>query len=108
MIPNLFTDPLTYGETEMHSLMIKDLSTSLELDRKAMTAVRGGLDDQNNAAQLAAAITKNITNAVGNGSVFNGPTNINADVVSNDTVDASIYQYNKEKFGFDLMRGLLA
>ena len=30
----------------MHTLMIKDLSASLELDRKAMKAVRGGADDQ--------------------------------------------------------------
>jgi hypothetical protein len=27
----------------MHTLMIKDLSVNLELDRQAMTAVRGGL-----------------------------------------------------------------
>jgi hypothetical protein len=80
-------------------MKIQNLSVSLELDRKAMTAVRGGLDNQNNAAMLAAAITKDITNAVGNESVFKGPTNINADVVSNDTVYADIYQYNKEKFG---------
>jgi hypothetical protein len=30
----------------MHTLMIKDLSASLELDRKAMKAVCGGADNQ--------------------------------------------------------------
>jgi hypothetical protein len=31
-----------YGETEMHTLIIKDLSTYEELDSKAMAAVSGG------------------------------------------------------------------
>jgi hypothetical protein len=64
----------------MHTLIIQDLSASIELDRKAMTAVHGGADDQalgtsqsNVQGMLAAA-------NVGDGSCFGGgPTNINSD-----------------------------
>lgn len=34
----------------MHTLMIKDLSAAKELDRKAMSAVRGGVDNQSQRA----------------------------------------------------------
>jgi hypothetical protein len=63
----------------MHTLMIKDLPASLELDGKAMKAVRGGADDQaiatnqSNSQSMAAAAN------VGNGSVFHGPTIIQSD-----------------------------
>ena len=59
--------------------MIQDLSASIELDRKAMTAVRGGADDQavgtsqmNVQGMFAAA-------NVGNGSLFVGPTTLQSD-----------------------------
>ena len=61
------------------TLTIKDLSTSLELDRKAMSAVHGGQDNQavgtsqSNAQSMLAAAN------VGNGSKFFGPTNIQSD-----------------------------
>jgi hypothetical protein len=62
------------------TLTIKDLSTSLELDRKSMSAVHGGQDNQavgtsqsNLQGMLAAA-------NVGNGSkFFGGPTEIQSD-----------------------------
>jgi hypothetical protein len=79
-----------YGETEMHTLMIKDLSASLELDRKAMTAVRGGTDDQaigtsqSNVQHMVAAAN------VGNGSIFRGPSTIQSD----NTFTQSAYNYN--------------
>ncbi len=63
----------------MTILHISDLSISKELDGKAMTAVRGGADDQaigtsqSNVQSMAAAAN------VGNGSVFNGPTIIQSD-----------------------------
>jgi hypothetical protein len=63
----------------MQTLTIKDLSTSLELDRKAMTAVHGGQDNQaigtsqENLQEMLAAAN------VGNGSKFFGPTNIQSD-----------------------------
>lgn len=79
MFKTFFIDPLTYGEIDMHSLTIKDLSSSLELDRKAMATVRGGADDQaigtsqTNVQNMAAAAN------VGNGSIFHGPTTIQSD-----------------------------
>jgi len=63
----------------MTTLHISDLSISKELDGKAMTAVRGGADDQaigtglSNVQGMAAAAN------IGNGSVFGGPTNIQSD-----------------------------
>ena len=61
------------------TLTIKDLSTSLELDRKSMSAVHGGQDNQaigtsqsNLQGMLAAA-------NVGNGSKFCGPAEIQSD-----------------------------
>ncbi len=63
----------------MHTLMIKDLSASLELDRKAMTAVRGGADDQ--AIDTSQSNVQNMVAAanVGTGSIFGGPTTIQSD-----------------------------
>lgn len=61
------------------TLTIKDLSSSLDLDRKAMSAVHGGLDNQaigtsqSNVQGMVAAAN------VGNGSTFCGPTNIQSD-----------------------------
>ena len=71
----------------MTTLHISDLSINKELDGKAMTAVRGGADDQaigtsqSNAQFMAAAAN------VGNGSLFAGPTNIQSDNTFNQ--DAS-------------------
>jgi hypothetical protein len=63
----------------MSTLMISDLSASLELDRKALHAVRGGADDQalgtsqSNVQGMAAVAN------IGNGSLFAGPANIQSD-----------------------------
>ena len=63
----------------MTTLHINDLSTSAELDGKAMSAVHGGQDnqaigtsEQNLQGMFAAA-------NVGNVSKFGGPTNIQSD-----------------------------
>ena len=60
--------------------MIQDLSASIDLDREAMTAVRGGSDDQaigtsqSNGQLMVAAAN------IGNGSLFfGGPTEIQSD-----------------------------
>ena len=60
-------------------LMIKDLSASLELDRKAMRAVRGGKDDQ--AIGTSQANVQNMAAAanIANGSIFLGPTTVQSD-----------------------------
>jgi hypothetical protein len=63
----------------MHSLMIKDLSASLELDRKAMTAVRGGQDNQANGTSQANVQNMAAAANIGNGSIFAGPATIQSD-----------------------------
>ncbi|NPC56492.1 hypothetical protein [Caenimonas soli] len=81
----------------MHTLMIKDLPASLELDRKAMAAVRGGVDDQaigtsqlNMQAMMAAA-------NVGNGLVVgaNSPVIIQSDNTFSQDADNSNHASNK-------------
>jgi hypothetical protein len=63
----------------MTILHIADLSTSKELDAKALATVRGGADDQaigtsqSNLQGMAAAAN------IGNGSLFAGPANIQSD-----------------------------
>ncbi len=54
------------------TLMIKDLSSTRELDGKAMSAVRGGLGDQANATQQSNFLAMFAPVAVGNGSTFSG------------------------------------
>ena len=73
----------------MHTLMIQDLPASIELDRKAMTAVRGGADDQaigtsqSNVQSMVAAAN------VGNGSLFGGPATIQSDNTFTQTASNS-------------------
>ena len=74
----------------MTTLHISDLSSSKELDAKAMEAVRGGADDQaiatsqSNVQGMAAAAN------IGNGSVFGGPATIQSD----NTFDQHASNYN--------------
>ena len=83
----------------MTTLHISDLSINKELDAKAMTAVRGGTDDQaigtsqSNAQSMVAAAN------VGNGSKFCGPTNIQSDNTFNQTASNSNYATNLDSFG---------
>jgi len=63
----------------MHTLTIKDLSASLELDAKAMSAVHGGDGNQaNGTSQMNVQNMAALAN-VGNGSLFGGPTTIQSD-----------------------------
>ena len=82
------------------TLMIKDLSVSKELDRKAMSAVCGGERDQGIANNQVNGQALNLGNSVGNGSIFAGPTTIQSDLVVNQT--ASNYAYNSNEKGFGL------
>jgi hypothetical protein len=84
-------------------MMIKDLSASLELDRKAMTAVRGGADDQ--AIGTSQANVQNMVAAanVGNGSIFGGPTNIQSD--NTFTQNAANYNYAENVSAFGIFGG---
>jgi hypothetical protein len=60
-------------------MLIKDLSASTELDAKALSAVRGGTDDQ--AIGTSQANIQNMVAVanVGNGSLFGGPATIQSD-----------------------------
>jgi hypothetical protein len=64
----------------MHTtLTIKDLASSIELDRAALCAVRGGQDDQANGIAQANGQTMASAANVGNVSKFGGPATIQSD-----------------------------
>ena len=82
----------------MHTLMIKDLSASLELDREAMKAVRGGADDQAIGTSQSNAQLMSAAANVGNGSIFGGPTNIQSDNTFTQTASNSNTATNVDAF----------
>ena len=92
----------------MTHLHISDLSSSKELDGKAMAAVRGGLDDQAigtsqmNLQNMAAAAN------VGNGSIFGGPTTIQSDNTFTQSAYNESYAANFKgiSLGFPLLRAV--
>lgn len=61
------------------TLMIKDLALDKALDRKAMTAVRGGNGNQANATGQSNIAAMLASVAVGNGSEISGPANFQVD-----------------------------
>jgi hypothetical protein len=69
----------------MKALTIKDLAANKELDRKEMSAVRGGFGDQAIAEALSNKQLGLVGLNVGNGSKFDGPTIIQSDSVFNQT-----------------------
>jgi hypothetical protein len=89
----------------MKSLHINDLSTAKELDGKAMTAVRGGTDDQaigtsqSNVQFMAAAAN------IGNGSFFGGPAEIQSDNTFTQTASNSNKAANVDLFGLFAVPG---
>jgi hypothetical protein len=82
----------------MKALMIKDLSTSLELDRAAMTAVRGGLGDQANGAGQQNGQSMVTAANVGNGSLFCGPATIQSDNAFSQSASNESYADNFKGF----------
>jgi hypothetical protein len=60
-------------------MMIKNLSASVELDRAAMIAVRGGEGNQANGTSQANGQSMTAAANVGNGSIFYGPATIQSD-----------------------------
>jgi hypothetical protein len=82
----------------MHTLMIQDLSASIELDRKAMTAVRGGADDQAIGTSQANVQSMVAVANIGNGSIFGGPTNIQSDNTFTQTASNSNTATNVDAF----------
>ena len=94
------------------TLTIKDLSASLELDAKAMTAVRGGDGNQaNGTSQMNVQNMAALAN-VGNGSLFGGPTTIQSDNTFSQSAANYSYAENFKGLSIDLgptlVRGLVA
>jgi hypothetical protein len=86
----------------MKALMIKDLSASLELDRAAMTAVRGGLGDQANGTSQTNGQTMVTAANVGNASIFaGGPTTIQSDNTFSQSAYNESYADNFKGFSID-------
>ena len=83
----------------MTTLHISDLSISKELDGKAMTAVRGGADDQAIATSQSNVQVMSAAANVGNGSCFGGPTNIQSDNTFTQTASNSNTATNLDLFG---------
>jgi hypothetical protein len=63
----------------MHTLTIQDLSASIELDRKAMSAVHGGVGDQAGGTSQTNVQNMVVASNVGNASLFGGPAIIQSD-----------------------------
>ena len=89
----------------MTTLHINDLSISKELDGKAMTAVRGGADDQAIATSQSNAQLMSAAANVGNGSIFGGPTNIQSDNTFTQTASNSNTVANVDLFGLFALPG---
>jgi len=72
------------------TLTIKDLPASLELDRTAMSSVRGGAGDQAIGTSQANVQNMAAMANVGNGSLVLGPATIQSD----NTFKQDAYNYN--------------
>jgi hypothetical protein len=75
----------------MHTLNLQDLSASIELDRKARSALRGGVGDAAAGASQSNVQSMVVAANVGNASGFAGPANIQSD--NTFTQDASNYNF---------------
>jgi hypothetical protein len=63
----------------MQTLTIQDLPAGVELDRQAMTAVRGGVSNQAAGTSQANVQSMAVAANVGNASGFGGPATIQSD-----------------------------
>ena len=82
----------------MTTLHISDLSISKELDGKAMTAVRGGADDQAIGTSQSNVQVMSAAANIGNGSFFCGPTDIQSDNTFTQTASNSNTATNVDAF----------
>jgi hypothetical protein len=83
------------------TLTIKDLSVSKQLDRKAMSAVRGGYDNQAIALRQSNAQLALVNMNVANGAKVYGPSNIQTGSVVDQDADNYSDNYNFKSLGFD-------
>ena len=89
----------------MQTLIIKDLSSSLELDREACLAVRGGQDNQANGTSQTNVQTMAAVANVGNASLFGGPATIQSDNTFSQSAHNSSFSANVDWASIGL-RGL--
>jgi hypothetical protein len=82
----------------MTTLHISDLSISKELDRKAMTAVRGGADDQAIGTSQSNVQGMVAVANVGLGSVFGGTPQIQSDNTFTQTASNTNTAANVDAF----------
>lgn len=78
----------------MHTLIIKDLSASRELDREALVAVRGGNGDQANATSQSNVQHMAAAANVANGLMAYGPVTVQSDNTFNQTATNDNYAFN--------------
>jgi hypothetical protein len=83
----------------MTTLHISDLSAATELDGKAMTAVRGGADDQAIGTSQSNVQVMSAAANIGNGSFFGGPAEIQSDNTFTQTASNSNTATNVDLFG---------
>ena len=76
------------------TLVLRDLSVSLELDGKAMSAVRGGQSDQANGTSQQNLQNMVVAANVGNGSLFGGPATIQSDNTFTQTASNTNFAAN--------------
>jgi hypothetical protein len=84
------------------ALIIKDLDATKELDKKAMSAVRGGLGNQANSTEQSNGMAIFSPVEVGNGSKVYGPATFQVD--SNPTQYATNDNYSSNDSGFSMLQ----
>ena len=84
----------------MKTLTIKDLSVSKDLDRKAMSAVRGGNNDQANGASQGNVQNMYAVANVGTHIAAGGPVTVQSDNTFKQDAHNFNYQDNYKTFGF--------
>ena len=82
------------------NLTIKDLSTSVELDRAAMAAVHGGSQGNSAVSTIGQLQNVYVPTLVGSGAGSSGNVDVDVDASQYATIDT--YQNNGDKFKFDL------
>jgi hypothetical protein len=86
------------------TLTIKDLSTSHELDREALSAVHGGQDNQANGTSQLNGQQMASAAKIGNGSFFFGPPSIQSDNTFTQDAYNTNYPANVDFASFDPYR----
>jgi hypothetical protein len=84
-------------------MMIKNLTASIELDRAAMTAVRGGEGNQANGTSQSNVQTMTAAANIGNGSVFGGPATIQSDNTFTQDAHNTSYSANVDLAAIGLL-----